>query len=85
MTWASAAYKGGPHFINQVGVSASCGDCHIPYDSRHATPIENLQLLTFKGQLGVKDFYLGGRLAKEPLLPQKSVIPTLTPPCGAHG
>jgi nitrate/TMAO reductase-like tetraheme cytochrome c subunit len=57
MTWASAAYKRGPHYINEVGVSASCGDCHIPYDSRHATPIEYLQLLIFKGQRGAKDFY----------------------------
>jgi nitrate/TMAO reductase-like tetraheme cytochrome c subunit len=57
MTWASASYKLGPHFINQVGVSASCGDCHIPYDSSHATTLEYLQLLIFKGQRGAKDFY----------------------------
>jgi nitrate/TMAO reductase-like tetraheme cytochrome c subunit len=57
MTWASAAYKRGPHYINEVGVSASCGGCHIPYDSGHATPIEYLQLLIFKGQRGAKDFY----------------------------
>jgi nitrate/TMAO reductase-like tetraheme cytochrome c subunit len=57
MTWASAAYKRGPHFIDQVGVSASCGDCHVPYDSQHATPIEYVQLLGFKAQRGAKDFY----------------------------
>jgi nitrate/TMAO reductase-like tetraheme cytochrome c subunit len=57
MTWASAAYRRGPHHIDQVGVSASCGDCHIPYDSRHATPIEYVQLLCFKAERGAKDFY----------------------------
>ena len=57
MTWASAGYKRGPHYIDQVGVSASCGDCHIPYDSRHATPAEYVQLLRFKAERGAKDFY----------------------------
>lgn len=57
MTWASAAYQRGPHYVNQVGVSASCGDCHIPYDSRHATPAEYVYLLGFKAQRGAKDFY----------------------------
>jgi nitrate/TMAO reductase-like tetraheme cytochrome c subunit len=57
MTWASAAYKTGPHYTNQVGVRASCGDCHIPYDSHHATPTEYLRLLTFKAQRGAKDSY----------------------------
>jgi cytochrome c-type protein NapC len=61
MTWASAAYKRGPHYINQVGVSASCGSCHIPYDSRHATAVQYLQLLTFKGERGAKDFYSEAR------------------------
>ena len=57
MTWASAGYKRGPHYIDQVGVSASCGDCHIPYDSQHATPAEYVQMLGFKAQRGAKDFY----------------------------
>jgi len=57
MTWASAAYKRGPHYVNQVGVSANCGACHIPYDSRHATPSEFVELLGFKAQRGAKDFY----------------------------
>jgi NapC/NirT cytochrome c family, N-terminal region/Cytochrome C oxidase, cbb3-type, subunit III len=42
-------------------VSASCGDCHIPYDSRHATAAEYVQLLVFKAQRGAKDFYNEGR------------------------
>lgn len=37
MIWATAAYHQGPHYINSVGVRASCGECHIPYDSGHAT------------------------------------------------
>jgi len=33
MTWVNAAYQRGPHYINNVGVRATCGDCHIPYDA----------------------------------------------------
>ena len=61
MSWASAGYKRGPHYIDQVGVSASCGDCHIPYDSQRATPAEYVQLLGFKAQRGAKDFYYEAR------------------------
>jgi nitrate/TMAO reductase-like tetraheme cytochrome c subunit len=57
MTWASAAYKRGPHYANPVGVSASCGQCHIPYDSSHATPVEYVKLLWFKANRGAKDFW----------------------------
>jgi nitrate/TMAO reductase-like tetraheme cytochrome c subunit len=57
MTWASVAYKRGPHYVNQSGVSASCGQCHIPYDSGHATPIEYVKLLLFKADRGAKDFW----------------------------
>ena len=63
MTWASAGYKRSPHYIDQVGVTASCGDCHIPYDSQHATTAEYIQLLGFKAQRGVKDFYNEARRA----------------------
>ena len=38
-------------------MSASCGDCHIPYDSRHDTSIEYVQLLGFKVRRGTTDFY----------------------------
>ncbi len=48
MTWSSAAYHQGPHFINASGVRASCGQCHIPYDSSHATATEYVKLLLFK-------------------------------------
>jgi nitrate/TMAO reductase-like tetraheme cytochrome c subunit len=57
MTWASAAYKRGPHYINPVGVSASCGQCHIPYESSRTTPVEYVKLLLFKADRGAKDFW----------------------------
>lgn len=57
MIWASAAYKRAPHYQNAVGVQASCGDCHIPYDSSHATAMEYVYLLGFKANRGAKDFY----------------------------
>jgi nitrate/TMAO reductase-like tetraheme cytochrome c subunit len=57
MTWASEAYKRGPHYVNQIGVKVSCGQCHIPYDSSHATPVEYIKLLWFKADRGAKDFW----------------------------
>ena len=57
MTWASAAYQQGPHFINASGVRASCGQCHIPYDSSHATATEYVKMLVFKAQRGANDFW----------------------------
>ena len=57
MTWAADAYKRGPHYVNQAGVSASCGQCHIPYDSSRATPMEYVKLLLFKADRGAKDFW----------------------------
>lgn len=57
MNWASAAYKRGPHYQNVVGVPASCGSCHIPYDS-HPGPVSHfIYLLGFKAQKGANDFY----------------------------
>jgi len=57
MTWAAAAYHQSTHYINNVGVRASCGECHIPYDSGHATAVEYVKLLFFKAERGVKDFW----------------------------
>jgi nitrate/TMAO reductase-like tetraheme cytochrome c subunit len=57
MTWAAAAYQQSPHYINVVGVRASCGACHIPYDSGHATAVEYVKLLLFKADRGAKDFW----------------------------
>jgi nitrate/TMAO reductase-like tetraheme cytochrome c subunit len=57
MIWASAAYHQSTHYINNVGVRASCGDCHIPYDSGHATAVEYVKLLLFKADRGAKDFW----------------------------
>jgi nitrate/TMAO reductase-like tetraheme cytochrome c subunit len=57
MIWVTAAYHQSPHYINSVGVRASCGECHIPYDSGHATATEYVKLLSFKADRGVKDFW----------------------------
>src|SRR5271170_6536997 len=57
MTWVSAAYHQSTHYVNNVGVRASCGDCHIPYDSGHATALEYVLLLLFKADRGAKDFW----------------------------
>ena len=57
MTWASAGYHQGPHFINGSGVRASCGQCHIPYDSSHAAATEYVKMLLFKAARGAKDFW----------------------------
>jgi cytochrome c-type protein NapC len=61
MTWAASAYQQSSHFINSVGVRASCGDCHIPYDSGHATSVEYVKLLLFKADRGAKDFWYESR------------------------
>jgi cytochrome c-type protein NapC len=57
MSWAAAGYQQGPHFMNASGVRASCGQCHIPYDSSHATATEYVKLLLFKTNRGVKDLW----------------------------
>jgi nitrate/TMAO reductase-like tetraheme cytochrome c subunit len=57
MTWVNAAYRRGPHYTNSVGVRATCGDCHIPYDAGHANAIEYVQLLLFKADRGARDFW----------------------------
>jgi nitrate/TMAO reductase-like tetraheme cytochrome c subunit len=57
MTWANTAYQQGPHYRNNVGVRASCGECHIPYDAGHATGMEYVKLLLFKADRGAKDFW----------------------------
>lgn len=57
MIWASAAYHQSMHYINNVGVRASCGECHIPYDAGHATAVEYVKLLSFKADRGAKDFW----------------------------
>jgi nitrate/TMAO reductase-like tetraheme cytochrome c subunit len=57
MTWVNAAYQRGPHYTNGVGVRATCGDCHIPYDAGHANAIEYVQLLLFKADRGARDFW----------------------------
>ena len=61
MTWAEAGYQRSPHYRNSVGVRASCGECHIPYDAGHATAIEYVKLLLFKTDRGAKDFWYEAR------------------------
>ena len=58
MQWATAAYERGPHFANAVGVRATCGDCHIPYEDRPATPFQYVfGTLWTKGLDGTRDVY----------------------------
>jgi cytochrome c-type protein NapC len=57
MSWVNAAYQQSPHYINSVGVRATCGDCHIPYDAGHANAIEYVKLLLFKADRGARDFW----------------------------
>ena len=69
MTWSSAAYHQGPHFINAAGVRASCGQCHIPYDSSHATATEYVKLLLYKTDRGAK---ISGMSRARPLRRRKN-------------
>ena len=55
ITWVTAAYHQSPHYTNRVGVRASCGECHIPYDSGHVAATEYVKLLLFKADRGAKD------------------------------
>jgi nitrate/TMAO reductase-like tetraheme cytochrome c subunit len=58
MRWAAAAYENGPHYRNQFGVRASCADCHIPFESRPATPFQYVfGTLWTKGLDGTEDVY----------------------------
>ncbi|HTR57568.1 MAG TPA: NapC/NirT family cytochrome c [Casimicrobiaceae bacterium] len=50
MQWAAAAYERSPHFANPHGVRASCADCHIPFESRPATPFQYIF-----GTIGTKE------------------------------
>jgi hypothetical protein len=56
MTWVTAAYQQSPHYFNSVGVRASCGECHIPYDSSHATAREYVKLLCSRLTAGSRIF-----------------------------
>lgn len=47
----------GCSFINSSGVRASCGQCHVPYDSGHATAMEYMKMLIYKAQRGAEDFW----------------------------
>ncbi len=56
MQWAAAAYERGKHYKNQAGVRATCADCHIPYESRPATPFQYVfGTLWTKGVDGTRD------------------------------
>jgi cytochrome c-type protein NapC len=62
MTWAAKTYQRSPHFDNRYGVRVTCGDCHIPYESNHPTPLQYIGLLLFKADRGAKDVW--GELTK---------------------
>ena len=56
MQWAAAGYESGPHFNNTHGVRATCSDCHIPFESEHATPFQYVFCtLCTKAISGTKD------------------------------
>jgi nitrate/TMAO reductase-like tetraheme cytochrome c subunit len=56
MKWAAAAWEKSPHYRNPFGVRASCADCHIPFESRPATPFQYVfGTLWTKGLDGVQD------------------------------
>ena len=55
MQWVADAYQRGPHHASRTGVTAGCGDCHIPYESRHADAFQYLALLTHKARAGTHD------------------------------
>src|SRR5262245_37434683 len=57
MQWAYAAYQRGPHAKSHTGVTAGCGDCHIPYESQEASSLQYLQLLAHKAKAGAIDAY----------------------------
>ena len=56
MQWAAAAYERGPHYINAVGVRATCSDCHVPFENEPATPFQYVfGTLWTKAVSGTKD------------------------------
>ena len=55
MQWVYEAYERGPHSKTKAGVTAGCGDCHIPYESRHASPFQYVVLMTHKAKAGIHD------------------------------
>jgi nitrate/TMAO reductase-like tetraheme cytochrome c subunit len=57
MTWAKEAYERGAHFKTASGVTAGCADCHIPYESTKANPLQYVALLSFKAKAGAVDAY----------------------------
>lgn len=70
MQWAAKAWENGPHYRNQAGVRASCADCHIPFESRPATPFQYLfGTLWTKGVDGAQDVW--AKLRGEISDPQK--------------
>jgi nitrate/TMAO reductase-like tetraheme cytochrome c subunit len=57
MQWVGRAYQKGAHAKTRVGVTAGCGDCHIPYESQHANPLQYVVLMAYKAKSGAKDVY----------------------------
>ena len=55
MQWVAEAYQRGPHHASRTGVTAGCGDCHIPYESQHSNLLQYVALLTYKAKAGIHD------------------------------
>jgi trimethylamine-N-oxide reductase cytochrome c-type subunit TorC len=55
MQWAGEAYRKSVHYTNSLGLRAACADCHVPYHTRHSSPLEYLELVAFKTKIGVRD------------------------------
>lgn len=53
MDWVAAAYQRSPHYMNPVGVTAGCTDCHLKYEStKHISPFQYVGLLVHKATSG---------------------------------
>jgi nitrate/TMAO reductase-like tetraheme cytochrome c subunit len=55
MQWATESYKRSVHYSNSLGLRAGCADCHIPHHTGHASPLEYIELVAFKTQIGIRD------------------------------
>jgi nitrate/TMAO reductase-like tetraheme cytochrome c subunit len=55
MQWANEAYQRSVHYSNSMGMRAGCADCHVPHHTGHAGPLEYLQLVAFKTNIGIRD------------------------------
>ena len=55
MQWAAEAYRRSPHYASHSGVTAGCGDCHIPYHSTDPGALQYVAMLAYKAKVGTRD------------------------------